>query len=86
MYAKIGWSPVSEQDQNSIEKAADDIDAKLVEAADGQNGLFELYLGENANTESVARGEPLSYAEQSPYTASRLQRAQGRIEDRNTSQ
>ena len=80
-YAKIGWSPTSEQDQASIEKAADDVDAKLKEAADGQNGLFELYLGEDGTVESVGRASPLSYAEQSPFTASRLQRDDGSSED-----
>jgi len=84
VYAKRGWSPSSEQDQDSIEKAADDVDAKLKEASDGQNGLFELYLGEDATAESVARAGPLAYSEQSPYTASRLQRVDGRVEDEIT--
>jgi hypothetical protein len=81
-YAQRGFSPTSEQDRDAIEKAAEDVEKKLVEAADGQNGLIELELGEDG-TESATRDTPMSYAEQSPYTAHRLQRRAGRLEDRS---
>ena len=80
-YAKIGWSPTSEQDQASIEKAADDVDAKLKEAADGQNGLFELYLSEDGASNTVANGGPYGYSEASPYVAFDAQRQTAQLED-----
>ena len=82
-YAKRGWSPQSESDRDDIEKAADTAEAELKEAADGQNSLLELALGDDGNS-SVVAPTPLSYSEQSPYTASRRQRWQGRNEDDNT--
>jgi hypothetical protein len=83
LYAKRGFSPSSEQDKAAIEDAAAEVEAKLKEAADGQNGLFELSLGD-AGEDDVERGAPLSYAEQSPYTAMSNQRRAGRLEDEKT--
>jgi hypothetical protein len=83
LFAKRGWSPQSESDRDDIEKAADTAEAELKEAADGQNGLLELALADDGNS-SVTAPTPLSYSEQSPYTASRRQRWQGRNEDENT--
>jgi len=82
-FAKRGWSPQSESDRDDIEKAADTAEAELKEAADGQNGLLELALADDGNT-SVVAPTPLAYSEQSPYTASRRQRWQGRNEDDNS--
>jgi hypothetical protein len=80
LYAKRGFSPQSESDREAIEDAADLAEAELKEAADGKDGLFEVALGDDGNS-SVIAPSPLSYAEQSPYTAARRQRYLGRNED-----
>jgi hypothetical protein len=79
-FAKRGWSPLSESDKADVIDAADKADAQIQQAADGQNGLFELALADDGN-QSVADGSPLFYAEASPYTAERRQRRFGGRED-----
>lgn len=85
LYHKRGFSPASEDDAKAIEDAADAVEAKLKEAADGKDGLFEIALADDGK-ESVTMPTPGAYAEASPYTASRLQRKAGRLEDANTSE
>lgn len=83
-YAKRGWNPTSEQDQASIETAAENVLKELIEAADSEKGLIELPLRADLQAASgVSQGGPLFYSEQSPYTGMTRQAQAGRQEDRN---
>lgn len=73
-YLKRGFNPSSEQDAEIIAraKAAED---EIKEAADANEGLFDLPLREDVpGTSGVSQGGPFGYSEQSPYTWMRKQR------------
>lgn len=81
-YAKIGFNPSSEQDKSSIIEPADTARDEIDEAADAQNGKFELPLRSDSNAPGISRGGPMVYSEASPYVAFDRQAATGRAEDR----
>ena len=56
--------------------------AEIKEAADADEGLFELPLT-TAGGQGVARVNPISYHEASPYTFTDVQSDQGKIDDGN---
>jgi hypothetical protein len=63
----------------------DNVDAReeLKEAADSDQGLFDLPLREDspADVSGIVRGGPRAYSEQSPYVFADRQRQTGRSED-----
>ncbi len=87
-YAKIGFNPSSEQDKSSIIEPADNARDEIDEAADAQNGKFELPLRADTTAGGISRGGPRVYSEASPYVGFDRQAATGRDEDwrRNGSQ
>jgi len=82
-YAKRGWNPTSEMDREAIVAAAETALAELKEAADAQNGLFDLPVLASSSASGVSKGFPFVYSEQSPYTWTDLEVVAGRGEDSN---
>lgn len=78
-YEKRGWNPADAQSAQIIE-ARESALAELKEAADGENGLFDLPLRDNEAASAISKGDPLSYAEPSPYdwTTNQLEAVRGR--------
>jgi hypothetical protein len=87
-YGKIGFNPSSEEDKALIIDPADQARDEIDEAADAQNGKFELPLRADTSANGIVKGAPMVYSEQSPYVAFDRQAATGRDEDwrRNGSQ
>ncbi len=56
---------------------------QIKEAADAEQGLYDLPLLADKAGSAITRGAPRGYAEQSPYSAKRRQVDAGRSEDRN---
>lgn len=79
-YLRRGVNSNDEQFQE-IKLDHDNAMAEIKEAADSENGLFDLPLREDTTSTGVSKGGPLSYSEQSPYVAFDLQRDTGRNED-----
>jgi hypothetical protein len=79
-YMKRGFDPT---DQQALEyKAqADAAIADLKEAADSNDGLFDLPLRADTTATGIAKGGPRSYSETSPYVFADRQVAVGRNED-----
>lgn len=82
-YAKIGYDPSSEQDKASIIEPADNARDEIDEAADAENGRFELPLRQDTSTAGISRGTPFSSSQASPYAWQTQQRDKGRNEDGN---
>lgn len=66
-YKKRGFNPSSTQDQ-LIAKEAEDAKAEVQQAADANEGLFDLPLRQNTTASGISRGGPLGYSEHDPYT------------------
>lgn len=66
LYFRRGWDPASEQGTAILELAAAARES-MKEAADSQNGLYDLPLLGTADT-AISKGGPLGYSEASPYT------------------
>lgn len=64
-----------------VEQLANTAREEIKEAADSNDGLFELPLATGAT--AVSKGGPRVYSEQSPYVAADQQVATGRTEDSN---
>jgi len=63
---------------------ADDAKAaqeEIKEAADANEGLFDLPLADTADASAIAKGAPLGYSEASPYVGMDVQEYYGRDED-----
>jgi hypothetical protein len=66
-YLRRGFDPSSRQDAEIV-KAAEAARAEVKEAADAQDGLWDLPLRQDApGTSGITAGGPLGYAEASPY-------------------
>lgn len=65
-YEALGFSPASEQDGRIVEGAKSAWDA-LKEAADSEEGLYDLPLRANTSASGIERGGPLAYSEAGPY-------------------
>src|SRR5580658_6575792 len=50
-----------------LDKLADEAKKEVRDAANGQNGLFELLMSDASPGTAVALGGPLAYTESSPY-------------------
>mgnify|MGYP006346647153 CR=1 FL=1 len=80
-YQRRGWNPSSEENQ-LIVKADETARAELKEAADSNEGLYDLPLRENAVEGSgIAKGGPYGYSEASPYVWTDCQRTTAWDED-----
>lgn len=80
-YAKLGFNPSSAEDKAAIVDQAVDARKEIAEAADAQNGKYELPLRQDTTVNGVVRGAPTSYSEQSPYVGRDRQATTGRLED-----
>jgi phage gp36-like protein len=81
VYDKHGVQPLDEQAQRYY-AAADTARAEIREAADAEQGLFELPLRADTTEGGITRGRTLSYSEASPYVWRDRQARRGRCEDR----
>ena len=54
---------------------------ELLEAANSENGWFDLPVRTDANGTAISQGSPLFYSEQSPYVHMDVQECIGRSED-----
>ncbi len=66
-----------------IKADADGAEAQIKEAADAENGLFELPLRGTDSKTGVSKGGPFGYSEQSPYVFADRQVDVARNEDTN---
>lgn len=66
VYRKRGWNPGDEQ-AAQIEQDRVDALAEQKEAADAENGLYDLPLRADNNASGISKGEPFGYSEASPY-------------------
>lgn len=79
---KRGVSPTDEQ-FDLIQKRAERALEEILEAANGQTGLFDLPTIDDGSISAIGAGAPLAYAEASPYSYTDVQARIGRQEDRN---
>lgn len=77
-YKKRGYNPASEQDADIKSDAQTALD-EIKEAAESQNGLFELPLRQDLpGSSAIDRGGPFGYSEASPYDWTDRQREEVR--------
>jgi len=79
-YLKRGANPSDEQ-QGDIFKAAEAAWGEVREAADAENGLFDLPLRADSIATGISKGMPLGYSERSPYRWWTVQAEAGRDDD-----
>jgi hypothetical protein len=79
-WSRYGYE-ANEADMESALKAADRTREAIKQAADAQNGLYDLPLRDDAKGTGISKGTPRVYSEQSPYVWTDRQRATGREED-----
>ncbi len=82
VWTKRGVDPSDEQWQE-IKKDDEDARAEIKDAANSENGLFELPLRANTLDSGIALGFPRAYSEQSPYAFTTQQALRGYQEDNN---
>jgi hypothetical protein len=69
VYQARGWDPTNDKRADQYNEIANAAWARLKEAADGKDGLFELLLPKSSPAQTlVSQGSPLFYAEQNPYS------------------
>lgn len=83
-YLKRGVDPNDAQ-WLEVKKAAEDALAEIKEAADSNEGLFDLPLRADTTATGITKGGPFSYSEQSPYVWKDVQASVARDEDANGS-
>lgn len=66
LYRRRGWDP-SDLQQADIIAEADKALAELKEAADSNEGLFDLPLRQDNAASAITQGGPYGYAEPGPY-------------------
>lgn len=81
-YLKRGVDATDEQFA-SIEKDAAEAKAEILDASNGDAGLFDLPLRSDTTATGISKGGPFGYSEQSPYVWASMQRSTGRNEDSN---
>ncbi len=67
LYARRGVDPSDSQMQELREEAAR-VREQIKEAADAENGLYDLPLLDTADGTAITKAGPLSYSEASPYS------------------
>lgn len=83
-WERRGFDPTDQSMIRADEKRAE-AKAEIKEAADSNEGLWDLPLRADTTSSGVSRGGPYVYSEQSPYVGFDLQRDTGRDEDFNGS-
>ena len=68
---------------SSIQQDAADAKAEILDASNGDAGLFDLPLRSDTTATGISKGGPFGYSEQSPYVGFTMQARTGREEDRN---
>lgn len=81
-YLRRGVDPTDAQ-MVDVKAEADAAWAEVKEAADAQNGLFDLPLRQDTTDDGITKGAPLVYSESSPYVGFDVQADAGRNEDSN---
>lgn len=80
-YLKRGVDPTDAQFAAILEQAKEAW-AEITEAANSENGLFDLPLiADAASQGGISKGAPLAYTETSPYIWRDIQREEGQAED-----
>lgn len=82
LYMKRGVDP-ADQSIAHIKAEYDRANAELLEAANGETGLFDLPIDDTKDATAIAKGGPQVYTETSPYGWTTIQREDGRDEDRS---
>jgi hypothetical protein len=72
-YKKLGFGALNPEDSDTV-KDAETARAEVKEAADSEDGLFDLPMRQDVQASGISQGGPLGYAEASPYTANDRQR------------
>lgn len=81
-YLRRGVDPTDAQ-FSEIKADADAATAEVKEAADSNEGLFDLPLRGDVDASAIVRGGPYVYSEASPYVAFDLQRDTAQAEDQS---
>lgn len=79
-YTRRGFDPTDEQAAIYKDDAATAL-AEMKEAADSNEGLFDLPLRADTTASGISKGGPKVYSETSPYVGFDVQAATGRNED-----
>lgn len=82
LYLKRGVDP-SDQTLALIHADKENAEAEIKEAANAQDGLFDLPVNDTQDAEAASKAAGLMYTEASPYTWTDIQRAAGRSEDQS---
>ena len=67
LYFRRGWDPAEAQSA-AILAAAERARAEIKEAADSNEGLWDLPILETSTSEGITKSGPLFYSEASPYS------------------
>lgn len=81
-YLKLGVRPTDQQYEDLVANATR-ADEQIAEAADSNEGLFDLPLRADTTESGIELGGPFGYSEQSPYVAGDVQAETARQEDRS---
>lgn len=81
-YRKRGIDPTDEMAETYLEDAKRARD-EILEAANSDEGLFDLPLRQDTTETGISQGGPYGYSEASPYVQADLQRDAGWAEDLN---
>ena len=81
-YVKRGFDPTDPQGQMYVGDR-DVALSEIKEAADAENGLFDLPLRADTTASGIVKAGPRGYSEQSPYSFTDTQANVGRQEDEN---
>lgn len=80
VYMKRGFNPTDDDAQLFV-KQFDTTIQELKEAANAQDGLYELPLRQDLTGNGIVKGYARTYSESSPFVWKRIQRAIGGRED-----
>jgi len=83
VFMRIYRAPTEQQQWVSVQEDYENAMAELKEAADSQNGLYDLPITDAADASAITKAQTAAYSEQSPYAAFDGQAAYARDEDRN---
>lgn len=81
-WKRRGYDPTDQSMQDAV-KDRDEAKAEIKEAADSNEGLFDLPLRNDTTATGISKGAPFGYSEQSPYVWADAQVDTARDEDLN---
>lgn len=81
-WERRGFDPTDQSMERAV-RAAELAKEEIKEAANSNEGLFDLPLRADTVATGIAKGAPLAYSESSPYVWRDVQRDAGRDEDRD---